>query len=380
MTFHKKFPVGKSQKEFTVIHYSQLTIHQMTSDYIKGRGSQLNTHNPYLQNKYVTEHIEGLDEEFLTDEKTEYYHENPKKILNKVDSPDIGFAYSMNPYQGCEHGCIYCYARNTHQYWGFSAGLDFERKIIVKENAPLLLEKSFQSPGYKPDVILLSGNTDCYQPVERKLKITRRLLEVLLKYRHPVSMITKNALVLRDIDLLEDMAKQNLVSVSISITTLDEKLRNKIEPRTAAAAKRLDVVKQLSAAGIPVNVMVAPVIPAINSHEIPAIIKAAAENGALSAGYTIVRLNGAIGEIFTDWVHKNFPDRAEKVLNQVAGCHGGQLNDSRFGTRMKGEGKIAESIRNLFYNAREKYMKGKEIPGLNFDLFVKTNKGQMSLF
>lgn len=352
----------------------------MTNDYLKGRGSQLNTANPYLQNKYVAEHIEGLDEELLTNEKTEYFRDNPKKIINKVDSPDIGLAYSMNPYQGCEHGCIYCYARNTHQYWGFSAGLDFERKIIVKENAPGLLEKTFQKPNYKPEVIMFSGNTDCYQPVERKLKITRRMLEILLKYRHPVSMITKNSLILRDADILSEMAKLNLVNVSISITSLDEKLRSKIEPRTAAAAKRLEVVKQLSTIGIPVNVMVAPIIPSLNSHEVPAIIKAAAENGALSAGYTIVRLNGAIGEIFTDWIHKNFPDRAEKVLHQVADCHGGNLNDSRFGTRMRGEGKIAESIRNLFYSARKKYMGDKKLPELNFDLFVRTEKGQLSLF
>lgn len=347
---------------------------------LKGRGAQLNTHNPFLQHQYVAEHIEGLDEELITDEKTEYYHENSKKIINKVESPDIGLAYSMNPYQGCEHGCIYCYARNTHQYWGFSAGLDFERKIIVKENAPQLLEKTFQNPNYKPEIIMFSGNTDCYQPVERRLKITRRMLEILLKYRHPVGMITKNALILRDLDLLSEMAQLNLVSVSISITSLEEELKNKLEPRTASAKKRLEAVKILSGAGIPVNVMVAPIIPSLNSHEIPAIIQAAAEHGAASAGYTIVRLNGAIGEIFTDWIHKNFPERAQKVLHQIADCHGGTLNDSRFGTRMKGEGKIAESIRNLFYASRKKYMRGKVLPPLNFDLFLKTRNGQMSLF
>lgn len=349
-------------------------------DYFKGRGAQVNTHNPYLKNAYVTEHIEGLDEPIFENSKTEYFQERPKKIVNKVDSPDLGLTYSMNPYQGCEHGCIYCYARNSHQYWGFSAGLDFERKIIIKENAPHLLEKFLDNPRYEPQPIMFSGNTDCYQPVERKKKITRRMLEVLLKYRHPVGMITKNALILRDLDILSEMASLNLVHVSVSITSLDESLRQSLEPRTASSMNRLKVVEKLSEKNIPVNIMVAPVIPSLNSHEIPGIIKASAEHGARSAAYTIVRLNGSIKDIFTDWVTKNYPDRAEKVLNQIKECHGGQLNDSRFGVRMRGDGKIAEMIATLFHAAKQKYMGGRSLGKLDLSLFKRPEKGQLSLF
>lgn len=348
-------------------------------NYFKGRGSQLNTSNPYQKNRYVEEHIEGLDEPMLSNEATRFFHESPKKIINKLDSPDLGMEYSINPYQGCEHGCIYCYARNSHQYWGFSAGLDFERKIVVKENAPLLLEKQFQSKSWIPAVITVSGNTDCYQPVERKLKITRRLLEVFLKYRNPVSMITKNSLIIRDIDLLQELAKYDLAHVMVSVTSLKEDLRLKMEPRTATAKNRLNVIKQLSEAGIPVGVMTAPIIPGLNSDEIPAIIEAAAAHGAYCAGYTIVRLNGSIAEIFTDWIYKAFPDRAEKVLNQIKECHGGSLNDSRWGTRMRGEGKIAESIKQLFRMSVKKHMPDRDFR-FNTTAFKRPERGQLDLF
>jgi DNA repair photolyase len=350
------------------------------TEYIKGRGAQIVSDNPYLKNSYVTEHIEGLDEVMLSNSKTEIFYESPKKIVNKVDSPDLGLMYSLNPYQGCEHGCIYCYARNSHQYWGFSAGLDFERKIIVKENAPSLLEKAFNSPNWSPYPIMLSGNTDCYQPVERKLRITRRLLEVYLRFKNPVSIITKNSLILRDLDLLQELSAMNLVHVNISITSLDESLRQKLEPRTASSNNRLKVVETLSAKGIPVNIMVAPVIPGLNSHEIPDIIKAAADRGALSAAYTIVRLNGSIKDIFTDWIKKNFPDRAKKVLHQIADCHGGKLNDSRFGKRMRGEGNIAGSINALFTAARHKYMGNREMTDFNISAFTRPGNGQLNLF
>ncbi len=350
------------------------------SSYFKGRGAQVNTHNPYLKDKYVTEHIEGLDEEWMSNSKTEYYFENPKKIINKVESPDIPTGYSMNPYQGCEHGCIYCYARNSHQYWGFSAGLDFERKIVIKQNAPEILEKQLQHPQWEVYPIMLSGNTDCYQPIERKLEITRKILEVLLKFKHPVSIITKNALILRDIDLLKELNKLDLVHINVTITSLDESLRQRLEPRTSTYKNRLNLVKELSAAGLAVNVMVAPIIPGLNSHEVPEVIKQAAENGAVSAGYTIVRLNGSIAEIFTDWIKKNFPDRAEKVLHQIAECHNGQLNDSRFGKRMGGDGKVAESIQQMFKIAKAKYMKGRKIKSLNCSIFRNDFNGQLSLF
>jgi DNA repair photolyase len=354
-------------------------MEQKDGDYLKGRGSQLNTSNPYLKNSYVKEHPEGLDEPWILNKATQYFYESPKKVVNKVDSPDLGMGYSINPYQGCEHGCIYCYARNSHQYWGFSAGIDFESKIIVKRNAAELLEKQFQNKNWKPEVIMVSGNTDCYQPVERKLKITRSLLEVFLKYRNPVGIITKNSLILRDLDILKELAKLNLVHVMVSITSLKEEIRLKMEPRTATAKNRLNVIGTLSANGIPAGVMTAPIVPGINSDEIPAIIEAAAEKGADCAGYTIVRLNGSIGEIFSDWIHKAFPDKAEKVLNHIKECHGGQLNDSRWGTRMRGEGKIAESIRQLFSIAVKKHIKP---TGFSYDysLFRVPANGQLDLF
>jgi DNA repair photolyase len=347
----------------------------------KGRGAQFNPANKFQKNEYVTDHIEGLDEPWLEEApKTEYFIEFPKKIVNKIDSPDLGLGYSLNPYQGCEHGCVYCFARNTHEYWGYGAGLDFESKIIIKENAPQVLAKQLESKNWQPKPIMLSGNTDCYQPIEAKKQITRKILEVLLRYKHPVSIITKNSLILRDLDLLKKLNDLNLVHVNISITTLDEKLRQKLEPRTASAKKRLDVVKQLSDAGIPVNVMLAPIIPALNDFEIPALMKAAAEAGASSAAYTIVRLNGSIGKIFEDWVRKAFPDRAEKVLYQIAHCHGGQLNDSRYGTRILGEGKFAENIANLFRVSRKKYLSGRSMKPYDFSHFCTMTGKQLNLF
>lgn len=349
-------------------------------DFIHGRGAQLRTGNKFLQLQYVREHSEGLDEAWELSTKTQFFAEHPKKMVNKVTSPDIGLVYSMNPYQGCEHGCIYCYARNTHEYYGFSAGLDFESKIIVKPEAPEVLRKQFSKKNWEPDVIMLAGNTDCYQPAEQKFEITRRLLEACLEFRNPVGIITKNALVLRDTDILQEMAKLQLVHVHVSITTLDESIRRKMEPRTATAAKRLEVVRKLSEAGVPTGIMAAPMIPFINSHELPAILKASAEAGALSAGYTMVRLNGAIGPIFTDWINRAFPDKAERVLNQIKAAHGGGLNDSRYGTRMRGEGSFAESIAKMFRTAYRKYFQDREAPPLRTDLFRVPPSGQLGLF
>ena len=348
--------------------------------YLKGRGAQINPVNRFRKNEYVTEHPEGLNEPLLENSRTTYFTENPKKIINKVESPDIGLSYSMNPYQGCEHGCIYCYARNTHEYWGFSAGLDFERKIIIKENAPEILAAQLENPKWQVMPLMLAGNTDCYQPIEQKKQLTRRLLQVLLQYRHPVSIITKNALILRDLDVLSQLDKLNLLHVNISLTTLNEELRLKLEPRTVAASKRLMVIQKLSDAGISVNVMLAPIIPGLNDHEIPELIKQAAAHGASSAAYNIVRLNGSIGEIFRDWVHKNYPDRADKVLNQIAACHGGQINDSTFGRRMTGEGQWAQAIHNLFRVTKEKYMKGRHMKPYNYNLFCTKAGKQLGLF
>jgi DNA repair photolyase len=318
------------------------------SGYFKGRGSQVNPHNQFLKNSYVKEHVEGIDDWEEEDQKTSYIFGDAKSVVNKVDSPDVGMAYSLNPYQGCEHGCTYCYARNVHEYWGFSAGLDFERKIIVKKDAPELFKKFMGRKGWDASIISLSGNTDCYQPAERKFKITRQLLQIALDYKQPIGMITKNSLVLRDIDILQEMARQNLCMVYVSINSLNEDLRLKMEPRTTTARQRLKVVEELSKAGIPVGVMVAPLIPGLSDHEIPAILKAVAERGAQRVGYTVVRLNGAIGGIFKDWLEKNYPDRFDKVWHMIQACHGGTVNDSRFGNRMRGDGNIAQLISDTF--------------------------------
>ena len=346
--------------------------------YIKGRGAQIKTANRFLASQYTTDHIEGLDEQLQDVPQTQVFHENPKKIVNKITSPDLGFGYSMNPYQGCEHGCIYCYARNTHEYYGFSAGLDFETKIIVKQNAPELLERHLLQPSWNAVPIMLSGNTDCYQPQEQKLKITRRMLEVLLKYQHPVGIITKNGLIQRDIDILQDLAKANLVNVMISVTTLNESLRRMMEPRTASGIKRMETIETLSKAGIPTGVMSAPIIPGLNHHEIPDIYKVAAAHGAVACGMTVVRLNGSIGKIFEDWLRKNFPDRFEKVWNQISDLHGGNVNDSVFGRRMAGEGNIASAIHQLYRIAKKKYFTGKAMPPMDLTRFRKG--GNLNLF
>ncbi len=355
-----------------------------TKSVIKGRGAQLNVPNKFfelsheMRNDFLEYcHKEGEESD---KNKTRYLEVFPKTIVNKVESVDVGMAYSMNVYQGCEHGCIYCYARNSHEYWGYSAGLDFERRILVKKDAPKLLEALLQKKSWKAHPILMSGNTDCYQPAEKQFEITRKCLEVFLKYKHPVAIITKNALIIRDLDILKALSKNNLIGVNISITSLSEDTRRVLEPRTATITKRLETVKTLSENGIPVNVMFAPIIPSINSHEILPLAKIVSEYGALSIAHTIVRLNGAIGEIFTDWIYKIMPDKAEKVLHQIESCHGGTLNDSRFGTRMRGEGKIVEQINNLVNLARKKYFNNKGMPKLNIQLHEQYKDGQLKLF
>lgn len=349
-------------------------------EYLKGRGAQVNTHNKFQRDKYITEHIEGLDEEMHENVSTQMFEEYPKKIVSISNSPDLSFMHSINPYQGCEHGCLYCYARNSHQYWGFSAGLDFERKIVVKRNAAELLEKFFNKKNYQPQPIMLSGNTDCYQPIERKLKITRSLLEVFLKYKHPVSIISKNNLVLRDMDILQELSRLNLVHVTVTINSLNESLRQKMEPRTVTARSRLTVINKLSSVQIPVRLMMAPIVPGLNSDEIPALIKAAADEGVLAAIFTVIRLNGSIAEIFTDWIHKAYPDRADKVLHAIADCHGGKLNDSNWGRRMRGDGKVAESIHQLFKISVNRFLSGRALPAFDFKHFSPSAGKQMDLF
>ncbi len=345
------------------------------NEYLKGRGAQLNTSNRFLKQRFEAE----PDEDIQSSPQTKFFTETPKKIISTFSSPDLPIGKSINPYQGCEHGCIYCYARNSHEYWGFSAGLDFETKIMVKKNAAQLLEEQFLKKSWEPAPIELSGNTDCYQPAEKKFELTRSLLKVFLKYRNPVGMITKNALILRDIDLLSELAAHRLVHVYISITSLNEDLRQAMEPRTVTSKKRLQVIERLTAAGVPVGVMSAPIIPGLNDQEIPKILEAAAQAGALTAGYTVVRLNGAIAELFEDWIYKTFPDRAEKVLNQIRDCHGGQLNDSRWNVRMMGEGKIAEHIRQLHRISCNRFLANRAMPPYDLTQFRKDGM-QMKLF
>ncbi len=342
--------------------------------YLKGRGAQINPANKFHL------HHDDMPPEREDVIRTQYIEVFPKTILNKVDSPDIGMAYSLNPYQGCEHGCVYCYARNTHNYWGYSAGIDFEQKILVKKNSAKLLEKKIRHKNWEPIPIMLSGNTDCYQPIEKELGITRGILEVLWKYRHPVGLITKNDLVLRDLDILKKMASHQLAKVSISLTTLNEEVRRFLEPRTATVKRRLHTIKVLVEEGIPVNVMLAPIIPGLTDHEIMEMAETVSELGAYSAAYTMVRLNGDVAEIFEDWVHKTYPDRAERILNRIKDCHGGQLNDSRYGVRMVGEGRIAEMIKQQFQLAKKLYFSNATKIPYDLELHHQFKNPQMKLF
>lgn len=288
------------------------------------------------------------DESERPQRETQFFRDGTKTIITHNNSPDVGFETSLNPYRGCEHGCIYCYARPTHEYLGFSAGLDFESKIMVKTNAPELLRAELERPGWKPQVLVMSGVTDPYQPVEKKLRITRGCLEVLAKFRNPVAIITKNRLVKRDADLLRELANYNAAAVNISVTSLDTKLQRVLEPRTSSPQTRLDTISQLHAEGIPVGVMVAPVIPGLTDHEVPKILEACANAGAQFAGYTIVRLPWAVAPLFEHWLEEHFPDRKKKVLGRIRDLRGDRLNNSQWHTRMTGEGIFAEQIASLF--------------------------------
>jgi DNA repair photolyase len=311
---------------------------------------------------------------------TQFLHDRSASIITYNDSPDIGFGTGVNPYRGCEHGCIYCYARPTHEYLGFSAGLDFESKIMVKLNAPELLRAELSARKWQPQVIGLSGNTDCYQPVERKLKLTRACLAVLVEFRNPVVIITKNLLVTRDIDLLTELAQHQAATVVISITTLDTDLRRVMEPRTSPPAARLNAIRQLAAAGIPVSVNVAPVIPGLTDHEMPAILSAAAEAGATSAWFTVVRLPHGVAPLFEQWLTAHFPDRKEKVLNRIRSLRGGKMYDAEFGKRMRGEGIFAEQIEQMFDVARRKAGIKNDHRRLSTAAFRRPGPAQLTLF
>ena len=334
-------------------------------------------------NRFEQIHLER-DEDWNPEEDalptTKFFHDGTQKILNSNDSPDIGFTYSLNPYRGCEHGCIYCYARPTHEYLGFSSGLDFETRIMVKMNAPQLLREELSSPKWQPQCIAMSGVTDCYQPVERKLKLTRGCLEVFAEFRNPVGIVTKNALVARDLDLLTELARYNAVVVFVSVTTLDTDLRKVMEPRTTPPAARLATIRKLADAGVPVGVMVAPVIPGLTDHEILNIVAAATDAGAKYAGSVTLRLPYAVAPLFEQWLTTHFPDKKEKVLNRLRALRGGKLYDSQFGKRMTGDGIFAEQIDQMFNVA----CRGAGIADNHLELstaaFRRPGRKQMNLF
>ena len=356
----------------------------MSKKVIKGRGAQQKIHNKFfeLEHEVLDEFLNFCEkeDEIVATNKSKYIDVFPKSFVNKVSSPDVGMSYSANPYQGCEHGCVYCYARNSHQYWGYGAGLDFERTILVKRNAPELLEAKLKMKSWEPKTIVFSGNTDCYQPSERKFGITRKCLEVMLNWKHPTGIITKNSLILRDLDLLSEMAKLNIIKVVISVTSLSEDTRLLLEPRTATIKQRLKTIEKLSEKNIPVMVMMAPIIPSLNSHEIIPLVKQVAEAGAKEISHTIVRLNGQVGEIFSTWAHQVIPDKASRILNQIADCHGGKLNDSDFGSRMRGSGAIAKQISATIKLARKKYMGNFKQPELDTSHYLELKNPQLKLF
>ena len=349
---------------------------------IRGRGASWSPANRFEKLHVDLTDVDVVDVDPDESERprraTQFFRDGTKTIITRNNSPDVGFETSLNPYRGCEHGCIYCYARPTHEYLGFSAGLDFESKIMVKTNAPELLRTELESPRWKPQVLVMSGVTDPYQPVEKKLRVTRGCLEVLAKFRNPVAIITKNRLVTRDVDLFCELATCNAVAVNISVTSLDPNLQRVLEPRTSSPQARLDAIRQLSAAGIPTGVMVAPIIPGLTDHEVPKILEASANAGAQFAGYTIVRLPWAVAPLFEHWLEEHFPDRKEKVLGRIRHLRGDRLNNSQWHTRMTGEGIFAEQIASLFEVGCRRAGIG-ERPKLSTTAFRRTRE-QLALF
>ena len=352
----------------------------------KGRGAQIEPPNRFGGTYHEIEY-ENLEHdpdalEALHHRKTEYFSDRSKTIVSENDSPDVGFRYSINPYRGCAHGCSYCYARPTHEYLGLNAGLDFESKIMVKEDAPALFRAFLARDSWKPETVAMSGVTDCYQPAERTYRLTRGCLEVAAEASQPMSIITKNALVARDLDLLREMAKQNVIHVYLSITTLDANLAREMEPRTSTPAAKLRAVRALADAGVPVGVMAAPVIPGLTDTEIPAILAAAKEAGARTAGYTMLRLPLAVAPIFTEWLERTRPGAADRVLGRVRQARGGKLNVSEFGSRMRGTGALADQVAALFRLCAKTHGLDQRLPPHDTSQFrpPKPTSGQLRLF
>jgi DNA repair photolyase len=338
---------------------------------LPGRGTALNP-----ENRYEQVHVEpdpDIDDE-VPPAPTVYYRDTSRSVLAENDSPDVGFRFSLNPYRGCEHGCIYCYARPSHEYLSFSAGIDFERRIMVKLDAPDLLRRALDSPRWQPQVVALSGNTDCYQPAERALRLTRRCLEVFAEFRNPVSITTKSALVSRDADLLARLAADGAVQVHLSITSLDHQLARRMEPRAASPLRRLDAVRTLRDAGVPVAVMIAPIIPGLNDEEIPRILDAAAAAGAQSAGWLLLRLPAPVDTLFDAWLHEHFPDRRTRVLGRIRECRDGRLSDTAFGRRMRGTGAYAAHIDALFRTVARRSGLDHPLPPVRTDAFCRPHQ------
>ena len=350
-----------------------------------GRGTGFNPPNrfePFHLAGDIPEDSEWAEETGEQERKipTTFFEDKTSTILNCNDSPDIGFEVSINPYRGCEHGCIYCYARPFHEYLGFSSGLDFESKILVKKAAPELLRKELNSPKWKPEFIAMSGVTDCYQPVEKRLELTRGCLKVLAEFRNPVGIVTKNRLVVRDIDILKSMAEWNGVVVFISLTTLKNEIWKVMEPRTASPTGRLETIHSLAAAGIPVGVMMAPIIPGLTDSEIPAVLSKAREAGASWAGYTFLRLPFQVKNLFEDWLDQFFPGHKEKVLKRIRTSRDGALNSSKFGERMRGNGWVADQVEKLFEITRRKLNFSTEKPLLDASMFRRRDLNQLELW
>ncbi|MCG2582571.1 MAG: PA0069 family radical SAM protein [Marinobacter sp.] len=352
---------------------------------MKTRGTALNPHNRFqpiaTDRQADSDWYQDPDDELNPDSlATEVTDDQVRTIISRNQSPDLPFDQSINPYRGCEHACIYCFARPTHAYWDLSPGLDFETRLIAKPNAARLLRRELDKPGYQVSTIALGVNTDAYQPIEKQRRITREILEVLAEYRHPVSIITKGALILRDLDLLSELAAQGLCSVRVSLTTLDNSLKRTMEPRTAAPATRLKIIRELSAAGVPTGILAAPIIPFINDHELEAILEAASGAGAQRASWIMLRLPLELDELFRDWLQRHFPQRADHVMNRIRDLRGGKSYDARYGKRMTGTGPYAELIRQRFNKKiRSLSMNQYETAPLRTDLFRRPGGEQMNL-
>jgi DNA repair photolyase len=348
----------------------------------RGRGAAGNPRNRFERLHYEPDlDLAEPDGEVLGPAPaTQFLKDSSRSIISYNESPDLGYEASLNPYRGCEHGCSYCYARPYHEYLGFSAGLDFETKIVVKEKAADLLRRKLSSSRWQPKVVNLSGVTDPYQPVERRLGLTRRSLEVLAEFRNPVQIVTKNHLVTRDLDILADLAGHQAAAVSISVVTLDSRLSRSMEPRTSTPGRRLAAIEALARAGVPVKILTAPVIPGLTDHEVPEILARAAGAGARFAGYALIRLPHAVASIFEDWLERHLPDRKEKILHRIREIRGGKLYDSRFGVRLEGEGIFAKQIAGLFTLACRKAGLATEGPKLSAAAFRRATPHQRSLF